>query len=266
MTATDVTLNGIALSAAVPEAAVLRVKRELLGGRRDTFVEVPGRPGSWVFAEEPGDRRLELELDIQATTFAGRRAAVEALAEWADTPAGAYTLVIDDHVDRYYEAVLGSAPAVDEWLNNAGVTLDYRVGPYAFAVSTSSTSITASAGAASGTFSAADEVIAYPVIEVTPLNGTVTAFTIQLNGDTLSWSGSLASGSTVTVSSISFTVTDGVNSDVNLTGAYISGDVNMSTIAGDFPLVVPSTNSYAFTTTGTATAVRFRITWRRRYR
>ncbi len=263
---TDVTLNSLALSDAVPDAAVLRVRRQLLGARRDRFVEVPGRPGAWVFPEEPGDRRLDLELHLLASSMANRRSSVRALAAWADTPAGAVRLILDDEPDRFYEAVLESAPDVDEWLLSGEVDLRYRVGPYAFAVSTSSTSVTASAGLASGTFVAADEVYAFPVIEVTPLNGDLTGFSITLNGDTLSWTGAVASGDTVTVSSISYTVTDGANYDVNLSGAYLVGDVNMTTVTGDFPLVVPGTNSYSFTTTGSATAVRFRITWRRRYR
>ena len=61
-------------------------------------------------------------------------------------------------------------------------------------------------------------------------------------------------------------VTTGPNTDVNLTGTYDALLVIMEGVSGEFPLVNPGGNTYAFTTTGTATAVRFRITWRARYR
>jgi predicted phage tail component-like protein len=264
---TNVTLDGVSLAVAVPTAKVLRVRRQLVGARRETFVDVPGRAGAWVFPSEPGDRSIRLDVDIAAASFALRRQAVRKLAEWADTLDGRVRLIVDDEPDRYHAAVLASAPDVDEWLLSGEASLEYRADPYAYAVSTSSTSVTASAGTASGAFAGSGDVAAYPVIEITPLNGTLTAFTVQLNGDTLSWSDNpVPSGATVTVSSISYTITTGVSSDTNLSGVYIENDVVMQTVTGRFPVIVAGTNTYNFTTTGTATAVRFRITWRARYR
>jgi len=263
---TDATLNGSSLATAVPAASILRVRRTLLGFRRDQFVDVPGRRSSWVFAEEPGDRSIVLEVDLGATSFATRRSAVTALADWADTLAGRVPLIIDDETDRYYEVVLDNAPDVDEWLITGYAELSYRSGPYALAVSTSSQSITATGGAATGSFTAADGITAYPVVVVTPIGGTLTGFTLDLNGSALTWAGLRGAGLPVTVSSISYTVTDGANTDVNLTGAYVAGDVNMSSVSGEFPVIVPGTNTYTFTTTGTATSVRFAIQWRRNYR
>ena len=269
MTTTDVTLNAVDLSDAVPEAAILRVRRKLVGARRDTFVDVPGRAGAWVFREEPGDRTIVLELDLAGVSFATRRAAVLDLAEWADTPAGPVRLIIDDEPDRYYTVVLADDPDVDEWLNNAAAELTYRADPYAHAITTSSAPITATSGTAAGTFAASDTIVTYPVIEVTPLDGTLTGFTIGLNGDAITWTDeTVMSGETVTISSISSTVTLGVSTDVHLTGAYNASDVAMATVSGTFPLIIPGTdiNTYSITTTGTATNVRFVITWRRRYR
>lgn len=268
MTAVDVTIDTVALSTAVASARILRVRRQLLGDRRDVHVDVPGRAGAFTFAEEPGDRRIILEVSFAETSFALRRAAARALAGWADTPSGRVNMVIDDEPDRYYEVVLESAPDVDEWLAHGDAELEFRSSPYAFAVSTSSTSITASAGSASGMFVAADdELVAFPIIEVTPLDGTLTAFELTISGDTLEWTGSgIGAGDTVTVSSPAAMVTTGPNIDVNVTGTYDPNLVDMEGVTGEFPLINPGANTYAFTTDGTATAVRFRITWRARYR
>lgn len=268
MSTTDITLDTVALAAAVPSASVLRVRRQLVGDRRDVHVDVPGLAGGITFAEEPGDRRIIIDVLFADTSFALRRSAARALGRWADTPNGRVALIVDDEPDRYYEVALDNAPDVDEWLEAGEARLEYRAAPYALAVSTSSTSITATAGAAAGSFVADDdEAVAFPIIEVTPLNGTLTAFEVGIGSDLLEWSGTgIGSGDTVTVSTPAAMVTTGPNTDVNLTGAYDALLVSMEGVAGEFPVIAPGSNTYAFTTTGTATAVRFRITWRPRFR
>ena len=57
---TDATLNGVALSSAVPDAIVLRPARHLVGRRRHQALDVPGRAGPWIFGEQPGAGTVEL--------------------------------------------------------------------------------------------------------------------------------------------------------------------------------------------------------------
>lgn len=264
---TDITLNNVALSSAVPAAKVLRPVRPLLGAQRTRHVAVPGKAGAWRYTDEPGDRVITVLVDVQADTFAARSAALEDLADWADvgTPAN---IIVDDQTDRYHVGILDDAPDVDDWLNNGTVTLRFRCDPYALAVSTSSESATASGSPDTDTFVAADDIAAEPIVELTPLNGTLTGFTWTLNGDALVYgtgNTTIASGNTVTLSSISDTVTLGVNGDTMLTGAY-TGTIAMQDVSGVFGLITPGTNTWALTWTGTATNVGVSITWRRRYR
>lgn len=266
MSGTVLTLNGTSSATAVPELLVVKVARQLLGDRRDVFVEVPGKAGSYAFAEEPGDRYVVIAFDLQASTFELRRDAVRRLAAWADTPAGPVPLAIDDEPDRYSEAVLVGPLDVTEWLTRGSGELEYRVGPYALANDTTTETELLTPSPDSMTFTAADEVVAYPVIELTATDGTMTGFTLSLNGDALTWSGLVIMTDTLTVSTISATVTQGANVDVNLVGTFNVGALDMTDVDGNFPLIVPGSNTLDLSWTGTATGITVAITWRRRYR
>lgn len=263
---TDATLNAVALSTAVPSAKILRPARHLAGRRRHVTTDIPGRAGPWVFPEEPGAGTVELAISLNADSFAARRAAVSALADWADVGAVA-PLILDDLPDRYYDAILDADTVPNEWLNHADISLKFLTGPYALAVAATSEPITATgAGTDGGSFTAADELEADPVIEFEAVDGTVTAFNLTLNGDTLGYGGpTIGAGQTITISSIADTVTQGVNGDTMLTGAY-TGVVILADVSGTFPEVIAGTNVWALTWEGTATTIIITVTWRRRYR
>lgn len=264
---TTINLNATDSATAVPEMLIVRIRRRLLGARRDTFVEVPGRGGSWVFPEEPGDRSIFVEFDLQGSAFSNLRDAVRRLATWADTLNGAKRFIASDEPDRFYDVVLVGSLDVDEWLLRGSGELEYRAGPYAQAVTPTTETFAASgAGSDSDTFAALDELVAYPVIEITPTNGTITALAFTMNGDTLDWSGLIADDETLSISSIANVVTAGESDDVNLTGAYDVSALSMSAVDGRFPLVIPGANAWSMTWTGSATTVTIEITWRRRYR
>jgi predicted phage tail component-like protein len=265
---TDVTLNAVALSTAVPAAVILEVRRPLVARRRHKIVEVPGRAGAWTFDEQPGMRLLELDVDVQADTMAARRTAVRDLAYWCDIGTAA-RLIIDDEPDRFYDALLDDEPDVLERLVHAATTLKFLVGPYAQAIAVSSEAISITGSPGSGTFAIPDKVTAEPVVELTAVDGTVTSFVLEVNGYELSWgpgADALALGESLTISSISDTVTLGLNDDVNLTGAFDAADLTMADVAGEFPLLLEGTTEWSLAWTGTATRVDLEFTWRERFR
>jgi predicted phage tail component-like protein len=262
----DATLNGVTLSSAVPEALILRPTRPLVGRRRHVTEDVPGRAGSYIFTEEPGDRIITLELDMQAASFEDRRAACRALADWADVGTQA-PLILDDEPDRYLEVILDDDPAPDEWLVAATITLRFLASPpYALASELSTETDSLSGSPDGDSFTIPDEVSAEPIIEITPTNGTITAFTLELNGEALSWSGLIPDDNTLTINAIADVITTGPNGDTMLTGAFDVDLVSMADISGDFPILLEGSNTDTLTWTGTATAVTVAFTWRRRYR
>ena len=263
----DLTLDGVALSSAVPEALVVVPVRPLVGERRDVFVDVPGRAGSWRFPEQPGDRSLEFKVHLLAADFEARRASVEALADWCDT-SETVRLIVSDRPDRFHEVMLENAPKPDEWLLAGEADLVFRAGPYALGLEPGTETIAASgAGSDSGTFDFGGSICAEPIIEITPTNGDIETFALTIGDDTIAYEGpTIANGATVTVSTISDTVTSGINGDTELTGAYLGGLVIMSAVSGVFPLLCPPTVEWSLTWTGSATTVTITITWRERYR
>lgn len=259
---TSASLNGVALST-ISEVELLRPRRPFPSPRHRS-IEVPGRAGSLIFTDEPGDRIITLDLHLLAATPAARRTAVAELVDWAFVGAVS-ALIIDDQPDRYEDAILDGSVDPDEWLSSAKISLPFRCGAYALAIATSTESLSATTNPDSDTFVIADGVDARPVIEITPTGGTVTAFTLTVNGFALSWEGTLLAGETLTVSSLSETITEGVSTDVNLTGAYNAADVRMTDASGFFPLLTPGSNAWSFSWTGTATSVALELEWRERF-
>lgn len=259
-------LNDDSLAVVVPEALVLDVVRPLVGTRRHTPVDIPGRPGSVIFDEEPGDRVIQVPMDLEADGFTDRRDAVRRLARWADIGTGA-VLVIDDEPDRYHVALLENDDDVLERLCYGAATLRFRVGPYALADELSTVSTSATTNPDSDTFNITDEVTAEPVVELTPAGGTLTGFTLTVNGYSLTWAGGpIVAGDTITISAISDTVTLGSNEDVDLTGSFDEADVDMADVSGEFPLLLEGPNAWSLSWTGTATSVAVVFTWRERFR
>lgn len=268
MTTTGVTLNGVTLAAAVPTALVQKVVRPLVGKRRHSDVLIPGRAGALRYDEEPGNRTLEVEIDILAATFEERRAAVRALAEWADVGTTS-ALVFDDEPDRYHLAILDNDPDGDEWLTHAGtIVLRFDAGPYTYSDTVSTQIVTATTNPDNAnTFTIPDEIYAEPIIELTPAGGTMTGFTLTVNGFEITWAGGpILAGETLTISSLSDTVTLGVSGDVNLTGAYDPNTVAMTDVDGLFPLLLSGLNEWSIEWTGTATSIGLEFTWRERSR
>jgi predicted phage tail component-like protein len=263
-TPVSITLGGTALGSACPEFRVRDINRGLLGERRDEYVQVPGRPGSWLYTEEPGDRVIVIEGIMRADGTAARRSAMRSLARWAQTD-GTAQMIFGDEPDRFYAVTLADAPDVNEVLRYGEVELEFRADPYPLSTSLSTETIAVSGSPDSGTFAVSDDIGAYPVIEITPTNGTITSFTLTVNGFQLAWSGTLLEDETLTISSVSFTVTAGQNGDTMLTGAFDPNLLEMSDVIGEFPELVPGTNDWSLSWVGTATTVTVEVTWRERF-
>lgn len=262
---TDVTLAGVALSAVVPEAIVLKVSRGLLGERRDTWQEVPGRAGSWMYPEEPGDRTIAITINIEGADYAARRAAVNALAAWADS-VDLVPLAIDDEPDRYWDAKLTGPADPAEWLLAADIDLEFRVGPYAWAASlAASTDTWTAADGVPHTLTLPDEVKAQPVLQITAGGAPIPSFTLTVNGEALTYGAALAAGASLTVNGIAYMVTTGANADTTLIGYFNPANVSMATVDGEFPVLVPGANTITLDTPAGQSAT-ITAAWRRRYR
>jgi predicted phage tail component-like protein len=265
MTPITVTLGGTAVGSAVPEFRLVGVNRGVLAERRDVFMEMPGRAGSWVFTESPGDREIVLSGWVMADGTAAKRTALTGLAKWADTPSQ-QQMIFGDEPDRYYLVLLTSS-RVDESTRYAEVELEFRTDPYAYATSATVETDTLTTNPDTDSITVAGDLGVCPVIELTPAGGTLTSFTFTVGSTSISWSGgTIIAGDSITINSISSTVTLGVNGDTMLTGAFDPNQLSMATVSGSFPCLNAGANSYTLSWTGTATSVAVEWTYRRRYR
>lgn len=273
MSLIDLTLAGVALSTACPEAVVTNVNRPLAGAVRDEFTEVPGRDGAWVYDEEPGEILLTFDIAVLVDAPSQRRAAIATLRSWARTPSGRAQLIVSDEADRFWDVKLASAPPLvdDETVGVTQLVLSARPNPYA--TTASEQAIEAAGSPDSGTFNLDLDTVAEPIIEITPTNGTITSFVLSVNGAEVAWQdgsagdpSTIAQAETITISTLSQTVTLAANVDVNLTGAFDPDDVDMASVAiTGFPDLVDGTNEWSLSWTGTATTVDVDFTWRERF-
>lgn len=255
--------NGVTSSAAVPQMYVQQVNRNMFGDVLDEEVQLPGRDGAWVFPDSRGNRSIGVRCQI-VDVIPSRRGDVESAASWLNV-SGYADLLFSDQSDRYWRAYLKTAPPVDEWRKQGKFGLEWRAEPYAYAVALSSQCVTADGGSESGSFTIPDALGAAPVIEITPLNGTITYYTLGVEATSLAVSATIESGHTQTVSSYSYTITGGQNAEAELNGAYDASPTWTVDASGEFPLLVPGLNDWSFAWSGTATSVRICFYWRRRY-
>lgn len=279
MSLTDLTLDGVSLVdtvEAVTGATIIvsRVNRPLSGTIRAEFVEVAGRGGAWAFDEEDGEILLTFNVVVLVDDIAVRRSAIQALQSWFRTPSGRKKLIVTDESDRYWDAKIPSAGAIEDDEYHGTATITFSARPYALATSESTEEISVSgAGSDSGSFSESLDYNAEPVIELTPTDGTITSFVLTLNDAEIAWQdgsagdpNTITQDETITISSLSDTVTLGVSTDTNLTGAFDPDDVDMAAVAiTGFPELVNGSNTWSLTWTGTATTADLDITWRERF-
>lgn len=265
MAGVEITWNGTS-STTIPELVFQNPTRQLLGNHRGNFLSIPGRRGSWYFPEYRDRRSIKVPGFIMADSFpVGRRDAVTALANWLDVDIEA-RLILGDQPDVYYEAVLGDVGDTDEWRELGTFEIEFLVQPFSFALTASSIEFTH--GVTLNTAFDPDLLApAYPVIEITPTNGTITQFSFGLNGNSISFEGLVNSGQKITINSIAAIVQQGPNTDTELTGAYDPAQLAMSGVGGVFPYLQEGTNTINwYRDAGTATTFHTEIFYRKAYR
>lgn len=261
-----VTWNGATLASVSPNAYCLSVRRRMVGAVRNVRVPVPGRDGSFFYEERRGTRIITADFTVVSDDIATRRADVVNVADWLDYT-GEAQLLFSDQTDRYWRASLLTDPDPDEWKLLSKFKLEWEAQSYAYDTGTSVNAVSALVAAgSSGTFSILDEIDAYTELSISPVGGTMVTFDLNLNGSVLTWGGLILAGEFLNVSSISDTITSGVSTDTELTGAYDPAFLTMASAAGQFGVLIPGLNSWSIGWSGTATSLLLEFRWRRRYR
>jgi phage-related protein len=259
MVDTTISLDGIS-SSTIPELVIENVSRQITPGIRDSYRDVPGRSGSLLFTEAAGDRSISVRFAAVGDDSATRRVAVrEAAALVYGDGLGRRKLVVSDETDRFYWAKLAAPILAEELLARGRFDVDFRTSPYALATAISTDTVV---GNGSIVIAVAPGFASFfePSIEVEANVSLAGGFTLDVDGRAIVYSGAMALGAKVTISTISTTVTTGADGDAELDGTFVGADLAMTSVSGDFPLLTAGTNTV--TATGAITSV-FR--WRERY-
>lgn len=244
-----------------------QITRDPIGKPRTVIIEVAGKEGAWMFPQKRGVRKISAEIAVSTVAGEPLRAAMNALAEWLDIETEA-KLQISDDPGIYHMGVVETVSEAVEWNGLTQFTVTWACQPLAYGEDVSLENFS--------TLSNIPHVwdpglltVLYPVIDITPTDGNMSKFQLQVNGDTLHYNGSLIpSGETVTVNSIIPAVLSGVNNDVNLTGAYDPADLLLEYVQGSFHTLLPGQDNEVnfYLQTGTATDFDINVYYRERFR
>ena len=184
-----ITWNGVA-STLVPGLVIGKIIRDPIGVVRTALVPVPGRDGAWVFPQNRGMRRMIVSCFIEEESTLDLRETDELFSAWLDVLGQAYLQTSDDP-GIYYEAVLSGVSEDDAWRGVGQYTIEWDLQPYSLSESIDIESWTSDEND-THTWDPDLTIELYPVIQVTPTNGTLLGFQLITNGTQLTYAADVA--------------------------------------------------------------------------
>ena len=107
------------------------IKRPLLPNQNDSYLQIPGRHGSYLFPREMADRIIEIDCALSKTSLADLRNSIRDIAAWLYTEEQ-QPLSFSDESDKYYLAKLDGAIDVEQIIAIGQFTLRFRCEPFAY--------------------------------------------------------------------------------------------------------------------------------------
>lgn len=236
---------------------VLGIRRTALPTSRDVFVEVPGRPGSYHFPEEPGDRAIVALVGVEADDGPDLVDRVRDVAHWVKT-SSRRVLLLDEDPDNYLMAVVVNPGDVDNLLDLGRWEIEFSCGPHVYSVSQHSASAVMPTNPLTATNDGPLETPPRIVVAATQ-GGAVDGPEVHLGDATMLWNSALLAGQALVIDSDLQVVT--FHSSI---GTLLAGDYDPSTgtvptgLSGDFGGLEPGANPITFTPdSGAATVAVF---------
>lgn len=110
---------------------VLDKKRPILPSANDSYLQIPGRHGSYLFPREMSDRIIEIDCALPKKSLEELRSTIRDIAAWLYTTERK-PLSFMDETDKYYMAKLDGAIDMDQILAIGQFTLRFRCEPLAY--------------------------------------------------------------------------------------------------------------------------------------
>jgi len=257
----DFVFNGVAASQM--GVRLLGIKQTLFPVLRDKYETVPGRAGSYLFAQPFGDRKIELECALVSQTANDFWQDVRRVAGWLSVNKKAQ-LVLSKEPDKYYMAKVSNSAELETFLHFGKFKLEFACDPVAYSTEETAQQFVATPGVANGIYNNGTAET-YPVITIIAAYGDIVSPKLQINDEMILFNGTITNGSQLDLNAENFTAYKGMDRDLMTTGAYDSVEDSMlAKIDGEFPELKPGPNSLIFSCENSVAAdlkIQFRERW-----
>lgn len=246
---------------------VLKITHTVMPNIRDVFQDVPGRPGSYVFAQEYGSRTITIDCLYFSDNFQKLREDLFNIS-FALHATERKPLTLSDMPGKMYMAKLKSTSELER-IGNAGYfTLEFDCEPYALDMNVTTIQKTWTSGYT--------EYVYYdgsantpPVISIRATSGLIDHPQIKFDNTlgivTLQYNATLPNGVQINFDSEHFLAWKGMDVDVMNIGSYnITGESIVPYLSGDFPLMGLGGNYITYQSANGAPAlviIRYRKRW-----
>lgn len=257
-----VTYDGVA-STTLTGFMCHEVERGLIAARRESFQDIPGMEGAYLFPEEPGMRTIDLDCSVLVDTVSptARRAAVREVAAWYNRPT-LRKLIISDEPDVYDMAIPASAPNVREWRQRGSFPLPFLCEPYSYQLDLQSQAVVGDASTKTVVINNDGDVWTPFIVAIT-MGASSPAQYIDI-GDRR-WQRDTTSGAATQLvfNTRAGVITVGANIDTDLQGLFDPDDVSMDDASGRPPFLEPGANTLEIAVGHTGWTAT--VLWRGRY-
>lgn len=232
------------------------VSRPLMPTINSKNLQIPDRNGAFYQGYQYDPLEIPVDLWFKGTDLASLQAVRRDLAQWLNPDQGVADLIFDDEPDKKYQAVLKDKSKLDQVIRFSQGSITFLApDPYAYAVNDDVFTYSAPG---SYNFSRKGTANSNPLMEIQGTSTSSDSIQINLNDNTITFTGDLQTGETFTLDS------DLLTAKVKKTDGSIVSAVN-DIDQLDFPIAIPGVNQLTVTTTGSATVKSIKISCRSRW-
>lgn len=219
-------------------------------------LQIPERNGVFYQGYQYDPLELPVDLWFKGTDLTSLQSARRDLAQWLNPDQGMGDLIFDDEPDKKYQAVLIDKSQLDQVIRfSKGSVTFLAPDPFAYAVNDDVFTYSA---AGSYNFSRKGTANSNPLIEIQGTAASSDSIQVNLNNNSITFTGDLQTGETFALDS------DLLTAKIEKTDGSVVSAVN-SIDQLDFPIAIPGVNQLTVTTTGSATVSSIKVSCRSRW-
>lgn len=239
------------------DVKVLKITRPMLAPQDITSTDINGRAGSLFNRKTSKSYEIKIEIMFHADTPIECMDKLRMLGSKLDSSVPA-RLVFKDEPDKYIMAVLGGSTEPDRDGKKIRVEINfYCPDPYWYLINDETVNVTNPTTLKA--FSRQGSAESYPIVEIKGVSGSTGVINLNVNGEIMTYTGSLLSGETLVIDSAKLT-----SYILKTNGTKVSTLPNFDKL--DFPVLVGGSNTSIMSTSNGATLTSYKIYFNSRWK